>query len=106
MDDAYSTGSSIMPQKKNPDLAELIRGKTGRIYGNHLTLLTLMKALPLAYNKDMQEDKPPIFDTVDTVKKSLAIFNDMIKTMQIKKEIMQNLPIASSAKYSTWFPLI
>lgn len=88
MDDAYSTGSSIMPQKKNPDLAELIRGKTGRIYGNQFTLLTLMKALPLAYNKDMQEDKPPIFDTVDTVKKCLAIFNDMVKTMQVKKEIM------------------
>lgn len=88
MDDAYSTGSSIMPQKKNPDLAELIRGKTGRVYGNLLALLTLMKALPLAYNKDMQEDKPPVFDTVDTVKSCLSVFNDMIGTMQVKKTVM------------------
>ena len=94
MDDAYSTGSSIMPQKKNPDLAELIRGKTGRIYGNLVSILTLMKALPLAYNKDMQEDKPPLFDTVDEIKASLGIFIEMIKTMTVNKEVMYN-----SAKY-------
>ena len=67
LDDAYSTGSSIMPQKKNPDVAELVRGKTGRVYGSLITLLTVMKGLPLAYNKDMQEDKEPVFDTIDTV---------------------------------------
>lgn len=88
MDDAYSTGSSIMPQKKNPDLAELIRGKTGRIYGNLINILTIMKSLPLAYNKDMQEDKPPLFDTVETIKSSIPIFIEMIVTMKIKKENM------------------
>ncbi len=88
MDDAYSTGSSIMPQKKNPDMAELIRGKTGSVYGNLLTLLTIMKGLPLAYNKDMQEDKPPVFAAGDTVKKSLAIFTDMLNTLHVKKENM------------------
>ncbi|WP_066496793.1 argininosuccinate lyase [Abyssisolibacter fermentans] len=88
MDDAYSTGSSIMPQKKNPDLAELIRGKTGRVYGNLMNILTIMKALPLAYNKDMQEDKPPLFDTVETIKNSLAIFIEMIRTMKINKDKM------------------
>ena len=67
MDDAYATGSSIMPQKKNPDVAELVRGKTGRVYGSLITLLTVMKGIPLAYNKDMQEDKEPVFDTIDTV---------------------------------------
>ena len=72
LSDAYTTGSSIMPQKKNPDMAELIRGKTGRVYGDLMTLLTTMKGLPLAYNKDMQEDKEPVFDAVDTVKLCLA----------------------------------
>lgn len=90
MDDAYSTGSSIMPQKKNPDLAELIRGKTGRVYGNLINILTIMKSLPLAYNKDMQEDKPPLFDTVETLKNSIAIFIEMIATMRVKKENMYN----------------
>ncbi|ABR46877.1 argininosuccinate lyase [Alkaliphilus metalliredigens QYMF] len=89
MDDAYSTGSSIMPQKKNPDLAELIRGKTGRVYGNQVNIMTMMKALPLAYNKDMQEDKIPLFDTVDNVKGCLEIFNEMIKSTTFKKENMK-----------------
>jgi len=88
MDDAYSTGSSIMPQKKNPDVAELIRGKTGRVYGHLMGLLTTMKGLPLAYNKDMQEDKEPIFDAVDTVKLCLPVFCDMILTMTVKKDDM------------------
>lgn len=88
MDDAYSTGSSIMPQKKNPDVAELIRGKTGRVYGHLMGLLTTMKGLPLAYNKDMQEDKEPIFDAVDTVKLCLPVFCDMITTMKINKDKM------------------
>lgn len=89
MDDAYSTGSSIMPQKKNPDMAELIRGKTGKIYGSLMTLLTIMKGLPLAYNKDMQEDKPPVFDTVETLKDSLSIFTDMIATSKFRCEVME-----------------
>ena len=88
MDDAYSTGSSIMPQKKNPDVAELIRGKTGRVYGHLMGLLTTMKGLPLAYNKDMQEDKEPIFDAIDTVKLCLPVFCDMISTMTVKKDNM------------------
>jgi argininosuccinate lyase len=88
MDDAYSTGSSIMPQKKNPDVAELIRGKTGRVYGHLMGLLTTMKGIPLAYNKDMQEDKEPIFDAVDTVKLCLPVFCDMISTMKVKKDAM------------------
>jgi argininosuccinate lyase len=88
MDDAFSTGSSIMPQKKNPDVAELIRGKTGRTYGNLINILTLMKSLPLAYDKDMQEDKPPLFDTVDTLKPCLKIFIEMIETMTVKQENM------------------
>ena len=83
MDDAFSTGSSIMPQKKNPDVAELIRGKTGRVYGNLMGLLTVMKGLPLAYNKDMQEDKEQIFDSIDTVKLCLPVFCDMISTMKV-----------------------
>lgn len=83
MDDAYSTGSSIMPQKKNPDVAELIRGKTGRVYGNLMSLLTTMKGIPLAYNKDMQEDKEPIFDSVDTIKMCLPVFCAMICTMKV-----------------------
>ncbi len=88
IDDAYSTGSSIMPQKKNPDVAELVRGKTGRVYGDLMGLLTIMKGLPLAYNKDMQEDKEAIFDSIDTVKLCLPVFTDMIKTMKINKEKM------------------
>ena len=83
MDDAYSTGSSIMPQKKNPDVAELIRGKAGRVYGNLMGLLTMMKGIPLAYNKDMQEDKEQIFDSVDTIKLCLPVFCDMIRTMKV-----------------------
>ena len=88
IDDAYSTGSSIMPQKKNPDVAELIRGKTGRVYGNLMAMLTIMKGLPLAYNKDMQEDKERLFDTVDTLKKCLLVFTPMLVTMQVNKEKM------------------
>jgi argininosuccinate lyase len=90
IDDAFSTGSSIMPQKKNPDMAELIRGKTGRVYGDLMTLLTIMKGLPLAYNKDMQEDKAPVFDAGDTLKSSLKIFTQMITTMRINTEVMEN----------------
>lgn len=90
MDDAFSTGSSIMPQKKNPDVAELIRGKTGRVYGHLMGLLTTMKGIPLAYNKDMQEDKEPIFDAIDTVKLCLPVFCNMIATMTIKKDNMLN----------------
>lgn len=88
LDDAYSTGSSIMPQKKNPDVAELVRGKAGRVYGGLMALLTVMKSLPLAYNKDMQEDKEAIFDCIDTVKMCLPVFTSMISTMRIKKENM------------------
>lgn len=88
LDDAYSTGSSIMPQKKNPDIAELVRGKTGRVYGNLMALLTVMKGLPLAYNKDMQEDKEAIFDCVDTVKMCLPVFTKMIATMKVKRANM------------------
>ncbi|BCS55538.1 argininosuccinate lyase [Geobacter sp. SVR] len=83
LSDGFCTGSSIMPQKKNPDVPELVRGKTGRVYGNLMALLTVMKSLPLAYNKDMQEDKEPLFDTIDTVKGSLKIFADMIREMRI-----------------------
>ncbi len=93
LDDAYSTGSSIMPQKKNPDIAELVRGKTGRVYGALISLLTVMKGLPLAYNKDMQEDKEFTFDAIDTVKGCLALFTGMLSTMKFNKEVM-----ASSAK--------
>jgi argininosuccinate lyase len=88
MDDAYSTGSSIMPQKKNPDVAELIRGKTGRVYGDLVAILTVMKGLPLAYNKDMQEDKEPLFDAVRTVKSCLSIFIPMFKTLTFNRERM------------------
>lgn len=88
MDDAYSTGSSIMPQKKNPDVAELVRGKTGRVYGNLMALLTVMKSLPLAYNKDMQEDKEAIFDCIDTIKMCLPVFAKMIQTMKIREKNM------------------
>jgi argininosuccinate lyase len=93
IDDAYSTGSSIMPQKKNPDIAELVRGKTGRVYGSLMSLLTTMKGLPLAYNKDMQEDKELSFDAMDTVKSSIVLFTGMLATMKFNKNIM-----ASSAK--------
>lgn len=88
IDDAYSTGSSIMPQKKNPDIAELVRGKTGRVYGALMSLLTTMKGIPLAYNKDMQEDKEMAFDAMDTVKNCLTLFTGMLRTMHFKKERM------------------
>ena len=89
IDDAYSTGSSIMPQKKNPDIAELVRGKTGRVYGALMSLLTAMKGIPLAYNKDMQEDKELTFDAIDTTKGCLALFTGMIKTMNFRKDRME-----------------
>ena len=89
LDDSYSTGSSIMPQKKNPDVAELVRGKCPRVYGGLMTLLTVMKGLPLAYNKDMQEDKEALFDGLDTTLLSLQTFNGMIKTMKVKKDNMK-----------------
>jgi len=98
LSDAFCTGSSIMPQKKNPDVPELVRGKTGRVYGNLISLLTLMKSLPLAYNKDMQEDKEPLFDTIDTVKGSLKVFADMIAEMQVKGD---NMRIAAARGFST-----
>lgn len=88
LDDAYSTGSSIMPQKKNPDIAELVRGKTGRVYGNLLSLLTTMKGLPLAYNKDMQEDKERLFDSIDTLKMCLPIFTRMLATLKVCEKNM------------------
>lgn len=90
LDDAFSTGSSIMPQKKNPDIAELIRGKTGRVYGDLITLLTMMKGIPLAYNKDMQEDKEAIFDSIDTVKICIETLIPMLKTMKVLKQNMKN----------------
>ena len=89
LDDAYSTGSSIMPQKKNPDVAELVRGKTGRVYGHLMGLLTTMKGIPLAYNKDMQEDKEPVFDAIDTVKMCLPVFAGMIATMRVLPQNMR-----------------
>ncbi len=89
LDEAYATGSSIMPQKKNPDIAELIRGKTGRVYGGLVALLTTMKALPLSYNRDMQEDKEGFFDTVDTLLSTLAVFTGMVRTVQVKAENVQ-----------------
>ena len=89
LDDAYATGSSIMPQKKNPDIAELVRGKTGRVYGNLMSILTVMKGLPLAYDKDMQEDKESLFDSVDTIKTCLPIFATMLSTSTIKVENMK-----------------
>ena len=88
LDDSYTTGSSIMPQKKNPDMAELVRGKTGRVYGDLVAMLTILKGIPLAYNKDMQEDKEAIFDSVETVKKCLSIFAPMIETMSVRKDKM------------------
>ena len=89
LDDSYSTGSSIMPQKKNPDIAELVRGKTGRVYGHLMALLTTMKGLPLAYNKDIQEDKEGVFDALDTVIDCLTLFNGMVKTMKFRKDVME-----------------
>ena len=89
LDDAYATGSSIMPQKKNPDVAELVRGKTGRVYGALITLLTVMKGIPLAYNKDMQEDKEPVFDTIDTVELCLPVFTAMIDTLTVNRANMR-----------------
>jgi argininosuccinate lyase len=89
LSDAFTTGSSIMPQKKNPDVPELVRGKTGRVYGHLTSLLTLMKSQPLAYNKDNQEDKEPLFDTVDTLKGSLRVFADMIPTIEVQRESMR-----------------
>ena len=90
LDDAYSTGSSIMPQKKNPDIAELVRGKTGRVYGNLMALLTVMKGIPLAYNKDMQEDKEAIFDSIDNAKMCLELFADMLRTLTVKRDRLRN----------------
>ncbi len=98
LSDGFCTGSSIMPQKKNPDVPELVRGKTGRVYGNLMAMLTLMKSLPLAYNKDMQEDKEPLFDTIDTVKGSLKIFADMIAEMKVRAD---NMRIAAARGFST-----
>ncbi len=89
LDDAYSTGSSIMPQKKNPDIAELVRGKTGRVYGALMSILTTMKGIPLAYDKDMQEDKELTFDAIDTVKGCLALFTGMVSTMTFQKDMME-----------------
>ena len=90
IDDAYSTGSSIMPQKKNPDIAELVRGKTGRVYGALMSLLTTMKGIPLAFNKDMQEDKELVFDAIDTTKGCLALFTGMLRTMRFRKQRMED----------------
>jgi argininosuccinate lyase len=98
LSDAFCTGSSIMPQKKNPDVPELVRGKTGRTYGNLISILTLMKSLPLAYNKDMQEDKEPLFDTIDTVRGSLKVFAGMIAEMRVNLEQMR---IAAGRGFST-----
>ncbi|MBP2645181.1 MAG: argH 1 [Firmicutes bacterium] len=90
LDDAHCTGSSIMPQKKNPDVAELVRGKTGRVFGNQMALLTVAKGLPLAYNKDLQEDKEGLFDTIDTVKFSLLIYAGMLRGMKVNGKRMLN----------------
>ena len=96
LDDAYSTGSSIMPQKKNPDVAELVRGKTGRVYGSLFSLLTVMKGLPLAYNKDMQEDKEPVFDAIDTVEMCLPVFTAMLDTLTV---LPKNMRTAASGGF-------
>ena len=98
LSDSFCTGSSIMPQKKNPDVPELVRGKTGRVYGNLMSLLTVMKSLPLAYNKDMQEDKEPLFDTIDTVKGCLKVFADMVREMRVNPDRMLQ---AAGAGFST-----
>ena len=96
--DAFTTGSSIMPQKKNPDVLELTRGKTGRVYGNLMSIITIMKGLPLAYNRDMQEDKEPVFDTVDTIKACLDVLNKMMPGMKFKKK---NILSATDAGFLT-----
>ena len=96
LDDAFSTGSSIMPQKKNPDIAELVRGKSGRVFGDNMALLTVMKGIPLAYNKDMQEDKDAVFDSIDSVKACLTAFIPMIETMTVKRE---NLRAAAASGF-------
>jgi argininosuccinate lyase len=98
LSDAFTTGSSIMPQKKNPDVAELMRGRTGRVYGNLMNLLTVMKGLPLAYNRDMQEDKEPVFDTADTVTATLKILAEMLREVSFKKDRMQS---SADAAFST-----
>jgi argininosuccinate lyase len=98
LSDSFCTGSSIMPQKKNPDVPELVRGKTGRVYGNLMALLTVMKSLPLAYNKDMQEDKEPLFDTIDTVKGCLKVFADMVREMRVNPVRMKT---AAASGFST-----
>ncbi len=100
IDEAFCTGSSIMPQKKNPDICELTRGKTGRVYGNLFNLLTLMKSLPLSYNRDMQEDKEPLFDTVDTLKQCLCIYSRLITSLKINAERMK-LSIAMDSSWAT-----
>lgn len=89
LDDAFATGSSMMPQKKNPDISELVRGKTGRVYGHLMAMLTTAKGLPLTYNKDLQEDKEGFFDAIDTLKFSLAVYSDMIKTMTVNVDRMR-----------------
>ena len=101
LDDAYATGSSIMPQKKNPDVAELVRGKTGRVYGALITLLTVMKGIPLAYNKDMQEDKEPVFDTIDTVELCLPVFTAMIDTLTVNRANICLLYTSTAAFWSS-----
>ena len=88
--DAYTTGSSIMPQKKNPDVAELVRGKTGRVYGDLMTILTILKGLPMTYNRDLQEDKEPLFDAIDTVKGSLSILNGMLGHVRFNRDRMRS----------------
>ncbi|MBO4219586.1 MAG: argininosuccinate lyase, partial [Clostridia bacterium] len=90
LDDAYSTGSSIMPQKKNPDMAELVRGKTARVYGDMITLFTMMKSLPLAYNKDMQEDKAAVFDAIDNTKCCIEIISELLATLTVKPDKMRS----------------
>lgn len=88
LDDAHCTGSSMMPQKKNPDVSELVRGKTGRVIGHLMAMLTTVKGLPLAYNKDLQEDKEGLFDAIDTIKFSLAVYAQLIRGMKVRKDIM------------------
>ena len=97
LDDAYSTGSSIMPQKKNPDVAELVRGKSGRVFGDLAALLTMLKGLPLAYNKDMQEDKEAVFDALDTVNLCLTVFAPMVETMKVLPDNMRRAAAGASS---------
>ncbi len=101
LDESYTTGSSIMPQKKNPDVAELARGKVGRVYGNLMAMLTTMKGLPLSYNRDLQEDKEGLFDTVDTLLSTLACVAGMIETMRVKPDKMARRWI----KVIYWLPI-